>query len=68
MNRLFSSVLALAFCFSLGAVANAKSMANAGAHKGAMMSATHGCKKGQTWVKPYKRGGKMVSGYCRNAK
>lgn len=69
MNRILSSVVALAFCLSLGSVASAASkMAPAGMHKGAVMGATHGCKKGEKWVAPYMRKGKRVKGYCRNAK
>lgn len=69
MNRILSSVLALALCVSLGSIASAKSkMAGPGMHKGTTMSVTHGCKKGQKWVAPYMRKGKAVKGYCRNAK
>lgn len=69
MNRILSSVLALAFCLSLGSVAGAKSkMASTGMHKGAVAGAMHGCKKGQKWVAPYMRSGKTVKGYCRNVK
>ena len=69
MNRILSSVLALAFCFSVGSVAGAASkLASTGVHKGAVIGATHGCKKGQKWVAPYLRKGKRVKGYCRNAK
>ena len=64
MNRILTSIMALAFCASLGSVAMASKMNNEGLHKGTTMR-MHGCKKGQMWVKPYMRKGKMVSGYCR---
>ena len=66
MNRILSSFLALALCASLtgGALASKhKGTAMQGTH-GARMG-MHGCKRGETWVKPYMRGGKKVSGYCR---
>lgn len=69
MNRILTSVLALAFCLSAGSVAGAATkMTSTGLHKGAVNGAMHGCKKGQKWVAPYMRHGKRVKGYCRNAK
>lgn len=64
MNRILTSIMALAFCASLGTIASASKMHHNGMHRGTTMG-MHGCKRGQMWVKPYMRKGKMVSGYCR---
>lgn len=63
MNRIFSSILALAMCASLGAVANAG--IHLYRHSPQTRSMHHHCANGQTWVHGYTRNGKHVKGYCR---
>lgn len=71
MNRLLSQALACAM--ALGFIFSATA-ANAGTttKHNAMHSTMHStkmmkqsCPTGKHWVKPYKRNGKWVKGYCR---
>jgi hypothetical protein len=67
MRRFISSLTALAFIAALGTgtgLAKNTSSSMAGMPG---MSTTSKCPKGQTWVKPYTKNGKMVKGYCRKA-
>ncbi|MBV9402507.1 MAG: hypothetical protein JO018_02130 [Candidatus Eremiobacteraeota bacterium] len=65
MNRILSSLFALAMCASLATVAMAATVNHPmAAHH---MMKKHSCaKKGQIYVHGYMKNGKWVKGYCRN--
>ena len=62
MNRILSSFLALAMCASLGSIATASTASKMKQH---VIAKHMSCPKGQMWVHPYMKNGKMVKGYCR---
>ncbi|MBV9149481.1 MAG: hypothetical protein JO024_06435 [Candidatus Eremiobacteraeota bacterium] len=62
MTRILSFLLALAMCASLGTIATASTSSKVKAH---VMAKHMSCPKGQMWVHPYMKNGKLVKGYCR---